>query len=143
MMWQQGSGGGNGEEGKPQSPEHPAPSPHEPADVALVDPQVLEGILGTVDGESFGQTDAVDAARRRAGDDVDHDTRPRPQRLGVGAGDEDVPVHVLGGRRRERIGGVGGRLELLGGAYQPVDLLGDPVHVDGEGDPSVTHQGET
>ena len=83
------------------------------------------------------EVDAVDPARRRAGDHVD-DTRDRRRP----------------DRRRERARGARGRRVSVGRgrlhsalatcrrADEPVDLLGDPVHVDRERGAAVTDEPE-
>jgi hypothetical protein len=115
------------------------------AQVALVDPELLQAVLRTPAGDRLAEHDAVDAAGGRAGDDVDRDGEPATV---PGEVAQRLEVRVLAVRRvrrgrRERVRRFDvDSVERTGRLHELVQLLGDPMHVDREGDASVADERE-
>ncbi len=108
--------------------------------VRVVEPQVAQLAHRQVVAERARQHGSVDAAGRRAGDDVDHHPHLDPAAdlaqqleidalgvvLGIGAV-EPVEERGAGAGRT-----VADRMQRRGGAHELEDFLADPMHVDGE-----------
>ena len=109
------------------------------ADVTLVEPDVLQRLHVDVAGEGLAQGNAVDAAGRRATDDVD-----AHRQLGAAGRVDAMQCIEIGGfglRVGERVV-VGIFVECSCCADQFVQLFGDPVHVHRERHPAVADQSQ-
>ncbi len=101
-------------------------------DVGLGQPEFGQRAEILAGRDRVREEDRVDAARRRAREDIDDDL----ELLRVADAGEQIVVDALA---------VGQRFRLLimegaAGAHQFPNLLADAVHVDGEADPAVAHQ---
>ena len=121
------------------SPRDPGRAAQELGDVAALDPDVAQLLLGPVVRQRLCQIDAVDAARGRAGDDIDHHARAHAMLVVLLYEAEQPPIHAL--RRRVVVRTESSVLERRR-LHQAMQLLGHAVHVDGERDAAVQHDGE-
>jgi hypothetical protein len=104
-------------------------------DIGGGQPQIGERLQALARGDRLREEDAVDPARRRAGDDVGEDAQLDPgERLDLF---DQRGIDRLAATRR-RVAGMKG----AAGADQMPHLLGDAVHIDREADPAVADQRE-
>ena len=123
----------------PCPPRDPGRAAQELGDVAALDPDVAQLVLGPIVRERLRQVDAVDAARGRAGDDIDDHARAHAMLVALAHEAEQFPIHALGRRVVVRTESLILERRRL---HQAVQLLGRAVHVDGERDAAVQHDGE-
>ncbi len=110
-----------------QQRRQPARPAQQHLDVATLEPEIAQRVLGTVVRDRLGEVDAVDSARRRPGDDVDDDACADARGVAAGELREQLAVDPLACRcRRHVVVGKGGRL------HETLQLLRRPVHVDRE-----------
>ena len=130
---------------------------HEPAEVALRQPQAAQLVERLHVRECLGEEHAVDAARGRAREDVHHEARAhvavqlrvelRAQRIGAAHAPAQFAVHGVE-RREPELGNQRGarraaqRLGRRRRAHEVQQLLRDAVDVDGERNAAVEHDGE-